>query len=120
MRWALVAAIVVATTLADVFQSMGMKRHGEVDDFRPGAIRGTLARMARNGYLAVAVLLMAASFFSFVTLLSMADLSFAVPATAGSYVLETLLARLVLKERVNWKRWTGAGMVACGVALLAL
>ena len=120
MKWALVAAIVLATTLADVFQSLGMKRHGEVDDFRPEAIGGTLARMARNWRLGVAVLLMAASFFSFLTLLSMADLSFAVPATAASYVLETLLARLVLKERVNWKRCTGAGMVACGVALLAL
>jgi uncharacterized membrane protein len=52
-------------------------------------------------------------------LVSVADLSFAVPATAITYVLETILARYALKERVTWVRWTGAYLVACGVALLA-
>jgi uncharacterized membrane protein len=46
--------------------------------------------------------------------------SFAVPATAGSIVLETVLAKLILKEDVRWQRWFGAVVVACGVALLAL
>jgi drug/metabolite transporter (DMT)-like permease len=35
-------------------------------------------------------------------------------------VLETLLARLVLKETVTPLRWAGACFVACGVALLAM
>jgi uncharacterized membrane protein len=48
-----------------------------------------------------------------------ANLSFAVPATAASYMVETLLAKLLLKERVSGKRWAGAGLVACGVVLLA-
>jgi drug/metabolite transporter (DMT)-like permease len=54
------------------------------------------------------------------TLLSVADLTFAVPATAATYVFETILARCYLKERVTWKRWTGAALVAGGVAMLAL
>jgi drug/metabolite transporter (DMT)-like permease len=48
-----------------------------------------------------------------------ADFSFAVPATAVSYVLETIFAKYLLKEPVNWGRWAGASLVACGVALLA-
>ena len=36
---------------------------------------------------------MAVSFFCFLRLLSIADLSFAVPATAATYVVETVLAR---------------------------
>ena len=63
---------------------------------------------------------MAISFFSFLKLLTIADLSFAVPATAITYVLETLLARYVLKERVNWLRWAGASLVICGVVLVSL
>ena len=63
---------------------------------------------------------MAVSFFAFIALLSVADLSFAVPATAVSYVLETVLAKYVLKERVTLVRWAGASLVACGVALLSL
>jgi drug/metabolite transporter (DMT)-like permease len=35
-------------------------------------------------------------------------------------VLETLLARVVLKESVTGLRWAGAFFVACGVALLAM
>jgi drug/metabolite transporter (DMT)-like permease len=35
-------------------------------------------------------------------------------------VVETLLARLVLKERVDGRRWAGAVLVAFGVALLAV
>ena len=62
---------------------------------------------------------MAVSFFAFMTLLEGADLSFAVPASAASLVLETILARIVLKEHVDTRRWLGACLVACGVALLA-
>ena len=68
----------------------------------------------------LAVFFMAISFFAFMKLLSIADLSFAVPVTAASVVLETVLARLVLKEKVTPLRWAGAFCVACGVALLAL
>ena len=63
---------------------------------------------------------MAVSFFAFMKLLSMADLSFAVPVTAVTYVMETVLAKYVLKEHVTWLRWAGAALVICGVALVSL
>jgi len=44
---------------------------------------------------------------------------FAVPASALSIVFETILARLVLKERVDARRWWGVCLVAFGVGLLA-
>jgi drug/metabolite transporter (DMT)-like permease len=120
MNWALVAVIVAATTCADLLQTLGMKKHGEVSDFRLGALGRVFGRVARNPYVAASVGLMAVSFFAFMALLSVADLSFAVPATAASYVFETVLARYVLRERVSRKRWAGALLVACGVALIAL
>ena len=79
-----------------------------------------LAGLAGRFNLLLAIGFMAISFFAFLTLLSVADLSFAVPATALSFVLETFLAKYVLKERVTAARWAGVGLVACGVALLAL
>jgi drug/metabolite transporter (DMT)-like permease len=116
VNWFLVAMIVGSTVAADVLQSREMKRHGEVRDFRP---RTALA-LARRWPLLLAVFFMAVSFFTFMTLLSVADLTFAVPATAATYVFETILARYYLKEQVTWKRWTGAALVAGGVAMLAL
>lgn len=120
MRWLLVAVIAAATTLSDVLQAAAMKRQGEIRDFRLGAIRRLVARLARNKLILASVVAMTVSFFAFIALLSLADLSFAVPATAASYVLETVLARYLLKERVTWGRWAGAMLVACGVALLSL
>jgi drug/metabolite transporter (DMT)-like permease len=120
VSWFLVGVIVGATVLADYLQTLAMRRHGEIHDFRPGALGRAAAALARNGYVIIAVVMMAVSFFAFLTLLSRADLSFAVPATAASFVINTVVARYLLKERVNWRRWTGAGLVACGVALLAL
>jgi drug/metabolite transporter (DMT)-like permease len=40
--------------------------------------------------------------------------------TAATYVVETVLAKYVLKERVNWLRWAGAAVVLSGVALVSL
>jgi uncharacterized membrane protein len=120
MKWTLVAIIVAATVANDLLQSLGMRHHGEVHDFHPTALGRMLAPLARNRYIIAAVLCSAVSFFTFLRLVSIADLSFAVPATAASYVLETILAKLVLKERICFARWTGACLVACGVALLSL
>lgn len=120
MNWLLVAIVVIATTVGEVLQAIGMRDHGEIHDFRPGALGRVLAAVARNRYIVVSVLAMAVSFFAFMALLSIADLSFAVPATASTYVLETLLAKFFLHERVGWRRWAGASLVTCGVALLSI
>ena len=113
MRWALVAAIVVSTTLGDLLQSLEMKRH------KQSSIAETVGLLHRP-MLLLSIACMAVSFFSFMALLRVAELSFAVPATAATVVVETLLARLVLKERVDRSRWAGAVLVAFGVALVAV
>jgi transporter family protein len=120
MKWLLVAVIVAATTVGEVLQAMGMKQHGEIRDFRPGAIGRLLALLARNKFIVASVAAMGVSFFAFMALLSVSEMSFAVPATAASYVTETVLAKYLLHERVSAGRWAGASLVACGVALLSL
>ena len=118
MRWLLIGIIVAATTVGEVFQAMGMRQHGEIRDFRPGALRRAAAVLARNHFVIGSALAMAVSFFAYMRLLTISDLSFAVPATAVTYVLETVLAKFVLHERVTWLRWAGASLVICGVALV--
>ena len=76
--------------------------------------------LARNRFVIGSVAAMAISFFAFMKLLSMTDLSFAVPVSAVTYVMETVLAKYLLKERVNGLRWTGAALVICGVTLVSL
>jgi drug/metabolite transporter (DMT)-like permease len=120
MKWLLVALIVIPGTVGDLLNTVGMRSNGEVCDFRPCAILRLITSLARSPYLAVGVLAMAVSFFALMALLSTADLSFAVPATASTYVLETALAKYILKEQIGWRRWTGASLVGVGVLLLAM
>jgi drug/metabolite transporter (DMT)-like permease len=121
MKWAMVAVIVGSTVLADLLQSHEMKRRAvKLQDLRPDSWGRVLVSLARRGPLVIAVFFMAISFFAFMKLLSIADLSFAVPVTAASVVIETLLAKLLLREKVSAMRWAGACFVACGVALLAV
>jgi drug/metabolite transporter (DMT)-like permease len=120
MKWVLIAIIVAATTVGEVAQAAGMRSHGEIHDFRPGAVGRALTLLARNRFIIGSVLAMAVSFFAYMGLLTVSELSFAVPATAITYVLETVLAKYVLKERVNALRWAGAALVICGVALVSL
>jgi len=119
MRWVLIGIIVAATTVGEVLSAAGMRRHGEIRDFRPGALGRAAALLARNRFVIGSVAAMAVSFFAYMALLTISELSFAVPATAVTYVLETVLAKYVLKERVNALRWAGAALVICGVALVA-
>jgi drug/metabolite transporter (DMT)-like permease len=119
MRWLFVAVIVASTACGEVMQAIGVRRHGEIRDFRPGGIGRAMAALARSRFIIAAVVAMAISFFANLGLLSVAELSFAVPATAITCVLETVLAKYVLKERVNWLRWVGASLVIGGVALVS-
>ena len=117
--WLLVSTVVGSTVLGDLLQSFEMKRHGEIHNFHPRGLPKLFATLARKKFLILAIFFMAISFFAFMTLLETADLSFAVPVSAASLVLETILAKLVLKERVDARRWAGAVLVLGGVLLLA-
>lgn len=116
----LAALVVIPGTLGDVLMSAGMKRHGEVKDWSLKGLIQLGSSLTRNWYVLAGIPAMAISFFALMALLSASALSFAVPITASSYLLETALAAYVLKERVGWHRWAGTCLVAVGVVLLSL
>ncbi|HKW68488.1 MAG TPA: EamA family transporter [Terriglobales bacterium] len=120
MRWLLVALIVGPGTVGDLLTTAGMKHHGEVNDFTVRGLARLLWQLSRNLYIITGIVAMAISFFALMDLLSIAKLSFAIPATASSYLLETALAKYLLGEEVGWKRWAGASLVAIGVMLISL
>ena len=120
MTWFLVSLVVLGTAFGDLLQVLSMRRHGEIHDFRPSAIGRMLAVVFRGRWMVASIGCFAVSFFGFMALLSVADVSFAVPATAAAYALETLLAKLFLKESIGSHRWAGAALVTLGVVLISL
>jgi drug/metabolite transporter (DMT)-like permease len=119
VKWLLVTLCVTSTVVGDVFRSLGMRHHGEIHDFRPGALGAVLSAIARNWMVIVSTCAMAVSFFSFMKLVSIAPMSFAVPVSAVTFIPETILARYLLKESVDWRRWTGIGLILAGVVLIS-
>ena len=120
LDFALLAVVILAGAAGDVTVTRGMKAVGEVSSFRPAALLQVLRRMIRTRSIWFAVFWKAAAFFSFLALLTHADLSWVVPATAVSFVVETVAARYLLGEQVNRTRWAGAFCVCLGVALISL
>ena len=119
MKWFLVFLLVAATTAGDVFRSLGMRHHGELNDFTPGGIGGMFATVARNWMVIVSTCAMAVSFFSFMKLVSIAPMTFAVPMSAATFVPETLLAKFLLGENVDWRRWSGIILIVIGVFFIS-
>src|SRR5215510_5936968 len=115
----LLCSLVVGSSLGEILSAKGMRKVGAVS-FRPKALIGAIGRMVRSPYLFCGVACLAVAFFSFISLLSYADLSFVVPLTAVSYITNTLGARFFLHERITRERWLGTLLVAFGVALVSL
>lgn len=114
MKWLLILLTVAASSTGDVLCAKGMSQGGELTNFRPAAVlRAIVARrLVILGWACYAT-----SFFSLLGLLSVAQLSVAVPATALGFVLDTFAARFFLREHVPWPRWIGVLCVAAGVVL---
>jgi drug/metabolite transporter (DMT)-like permease len=120
MKWLWVFITVAASTVGDLISAKGMVQHGEIQDMSPRGFASMVRYMATQKLVVGGIASNAISFGAFLGLLSMTNLSFAVPVTALSYVVKTFLARIYLGECVTWRRWTGAILVTIGVILISL
>jgi drug/metabolite transporter (DMT)-like permease len=75
-------------------------------------------RAMLNPYVAVGILLLILALLARMALLSLADLSYVLPMTAGGYVVSTALAELFLKENVSAEGWIGTLLVCLGIAVV--
>ncbi len=119
MTWLWVLVSVLSGTLGDVLGAKGMSERGEMVDFGPQGIARVVHYIVTHRIVLAGIVCNAISFGSFLAVLSMAPLSFAVPATALNYILKTLLAKWYLCEQVSWHRWAGVVLVAIGIVMIA-
>jgi len=108
IAWVLVLVVLMDTS-GNLLLSHGMKQIGRMN-----------LRVLIQPAIGLAVACMTVSFFSFLTLLSWANLSFVLPATSLGYCVNTLGAVFLLKENVTAERWLGTLLIGLGVALVSL
>ena len=116
----IIALVVLGGSIGDVFITKGMKQVGEIATLNTRELLRIAGRTLTNRWFLVGVLFMALSFFSFLAVLSWADLSLVLPATSISFVITTIGAKLYLQEKISPVRWAGIVLVCIGVALISL
>ena len=118
MRIAFFLSIVIlAGTGGEILVAHAMKQAGRAQTATRSAVIPVLERAFRP-VMWMGLALQALAFFALLALLSWADLSFVVPATALSYVVGAAGSALFLRERVNRTRWAGVLLVCLGVAVM--
>jgi drug/metabolite transporter (DMT)-like permease len=106
--------------VAETFFSFGMRSFGAMEWSQPGRWLDLLLVVPRNPHVLTGVVFAAGFFFLYLSALSRADLSYAMPITALSFLFAAVFARWFLGEHVSWNRWTGVFLIVAGVALVAL
>jgi drug/metabolite transporter (DMT)-like permease len=118
---AMIATIVVASTVGEVMIAAAMKSLGDLDEIRAqaglmGAIRAVLSRPL----FFAGVTFLALNFGALLYALNHLDLSLVAPASASlTLVTNAIAAKIFLKENVDRRRWTAAVLVCIGVYFLA-
>jgi drug/metabolite transporter (DMT)-like permease len=115
-----IAVVVLAGAAGDICVAHTMKKIGHIPRFTPAVLFPALWRAFRIGWMWVGIALMAVAFFFLLALLSWADASLVIPATALSYVASAFGARILLHEKVTPARWMGLVLVCAGAALLSI
>jgi drug/metabolite transporter (DMT)-like permease len=117
-KWLLILITVFAGSCGDILCAKGMAQGGEqLSEAGLSGITRTIRYIFTHRLVIFGALCDAIAFFSLLGLLSVAQLSYAVPATALGFVVDTVGARIFLREHVHWKRWLGVILVSLGVLL---
>jgi uncharacterized membrane protein len=110
--------VVLAGTSGELLVAHAMKQAARAQTVTRSAVAALLERAFRVAPMWIGLALQALAFFALLALLSWADVSFVVPATALSYVVGAAGSALFLRERVDRTRWAGVLLVCLGVALM--
>jgi EamA-like transporter family protein len=112
--------LVVSGTAGDLSITGVMKQVGAVENFQPSTVLRCFVQALRHASMWIGIGLHACAFVTFLALLSWADVSFVVPASALSYVAGVAGARLFLRETITLSRWAGVALIASGVVFVII
>ena len=114
-KYLILLAVTIFGSSGDVCLARGMRDFGAVTT----ANWRQLMVVLLNPWVVVGICLLILFFCSYLTALSWADLTYVLPATALSYVLMALLAKVFLHENVTLEHWLGIALVTVGVGFVA-
>ena len=117
---AMIAAVVVSSTIGEVLTAAAMKSIGDLDDIRArSGLKGAIKAVITCPLFFAGVGFLALAFFALLFALNHLNLSLVAPASASlTLVTNAIAGKFFLKENVDRRRWTAAVLVCIGVYLL--
>jgi drug/metabolite transporter (DMT)-like permease len=116
--YVLLVLMVLFGSVGDVLLSKGMKQVGEVTDWSLGGLSGVAVQVFTSPTIWLGIACLILFFVGYMLVLSWADFSYVLPATATSYAIVPLLGYLLLGEIVSPVRWTGVAFICLGVMMV--
>ena len=102
-------------SIGDVLLGKGMKGIGAVEDWSPSALLQVFAHTFTSPTIWLAILFLLLFFLSYLLVLTWADYSYVVPASASAYAIVPLMGFALLGEEVSLMRWAGVFLICLGV-----
>jgi drug/metabolite transporter (DMT)-like permease len=113
----MVFAMVVCATTGDSLLKRGMTQIGPVSLTHAGLFQAFRSAMT-SGTIWFAILFLSGFMLSNMTVLSWADYSYVMPASAMGYAAVTFVGMTLLGETVSPRRWIGVALICAGVFLV--
>jgi drug/metabolite transporter (DMT)-like permease len=113
----MVFAMMVCATTGDSLLKRGMTQIGPVTLDHAGLFQAFRLAMT-SGTIWLAILFLIGFMLSNMTVLSWADYSYVMPASAFGYVAVTFVGMTLLGEAVSPRRWIGVALICAGVFLV--
>lgn len=114
----LIFVLVLTQVLGDIWLSRGMKVFGQVSSFAPEKIEDLLLYLVTSPWIWLGVATLVLSMLLYWMAVSRFDISYVLPMHASSYVLNALLAWIILSEQVSLMRWLATLIIATGVFIV--
>lgn len=113
-KYFVLAGVTLFAAIGDTLLSRGMRGMEHISLHH----LSSMVLVVFHPELALGIAFLLAFFACYLTALSWADLTYVLPATSLSYVLVTIMGRLVLHETVSPGRWLGVLLISSGVGFV--
>ncbi len=114
----LVVLMVFFSSAGDILLSKGMKQVGSVSVASPATLAMAFLGTVTNGMIWLGIGSFLLFFVCYMLVLSWADYSYVMPASAVGYAIVPFLGYALLGEVVTSTRWAGVAFICLGVMLV--
>jgi drug/metabolite transporter (DMT)-like permease len=114
----LVVLLIVLNSAGNFFFGLGMKQIGALQGWSRAALHSAFIAVFSSVWIWLGIVSMLLFMVALMLVLTWADFTYVLPATASMYAVVPLLGHFVLGEPVTWLRWMGVALICTGVVFV--